>query len=92
MLASDDLETLRQYRDSVAEVDSETYFEAYRERLGPYLVADTGRDHYRTVIEHLRAMERLGVDEELAAFVDPLCEQHSNRPAVLDDLVTAGYR
>ena len=54
VLESDDLETLRQYRDSVAEVDPETYFEAYRDLLEPYLAADTGRDHYRTVIEHLR--------------------------------------
>jgi len=92
VLESDDLETLRQYRDSVAEVDPETYFEAYRELLEPYLAADTGRDHYRTVIEHLREVEQLGFDEELVAFVDHLCAKHSNRPAFLDELDTAGYR
>ncbi len=92
VLESDDLETLRQYRDNVAEVGPETYFKAYRELLEPYLAADTGRDHYRTVIEHLREMERLEFDEELAAFVQHLCEKHSNRPAFLDELETAGYR
>ncbi|MHC3438647.1 SWIM zinc finger family protein [Natrialbaceae archaeon A-gly3] len=92
VLESDDLETLRQYRDSVAEVDPKTYFEAYRDLLEPYLAADTGRDHYRTVIEHLREMERLEFDQELAAFVEHLCAKHSNRPAFLDELETAGYR
>ena len=91
ILESDDLETLRRYRDPVADVDPESYFEAYRDLLEPYLAADTGRDHYRTVIEHLRTMETLGVDDELATFVDRLTERHSNRPAFLDELEDAGY-
>ncbi|TMT86982.1 hypothetical protein E2L06_10365 [Haloterrigena sp. H1] len=91
VLESDDLETLRRYREPVAEVDPEAYLEAYRDLLEPYLAADTGRDHYKTVIEYLRDMEELEFDTELAAFVEHLREKHSNRPAFLDELETAGY-
>ncbi|MFD1562811.1 SWIM zinc finger domain-containing protein [Haloarchaeobius amylolyticus] len=91
VLESDDLETLRRYREPVAEVDPEAYFETYRDLLEPYLAADTGRDHYKTVIEYLRDMEELGLDAELAAFVEHLREKHSNRPAFLDELDMAGF-
>ncbi|WIV68846.1 SWIM zinc finger family protein [Natrialbaceae archaeon AArc-T1-2] len=91
VLESDDLETLRQYREPVAAADPDAYFEAYRDLLEPYLANDTGRDHYRTGIEHLHEMEALGLDEELAAFVEHLRQKHANRPAFLDELETAGY-
>ncbi|MFA9417892.1 SWIM zinc finger domain-containing protein [Natrinema sp. HArc-T2] len=91
VLESDDLETLRRYREPVAEVDPEAYLEAYRDLLEPYLAADTGRDHYKTVIEYLRDMEELGFDTELASFVEHLREKHSNRPAFLDELEAAGH-
>ncbi|MBO4249297.1 hypothetical protein IL252_15905 [Halomicrobium sp. IBSBa] len=88
---SEDVATLKRYRADVADLHPEKYFEAYQERLEPYLASDTGRDHYRTVIEHLREMERLGFEDELAAFVARLREKHSNRPAFLDELDTAGF-
>ncbi|WP_254524956.1 hypothetical protein [Natrinema caseinilyticum] len=91
VLESDDLEMLRRYREPVAEVDPEAYFEAYRDLPEPSLAADTGRDHYRTVIEHLRDIEDLGFDKELAPLIEHLREKHSNRPAFLDELETAGY-
>jgi len=91
VLDSEDVATLKRYRADVADLDPEKYFEAYQERLEPYLASDTGRDHYRTVIEHLREMERLGFEDELDAFVARLREKHSNRPAFLDELDTAGF-
>ncbi|ADD03716.1 SWIM zinc finger domain protein [Natrialba magadii ATCC 43099] len=92
ILESDDLETFREYREPVAAVDPEAYFEAYRESLDAQLAADTGRDHYRTIIEHLEELDRLECDEEVAVFVEHLREKHSNRPAFLDELERAGYR
>ena len=90
-LDSDDLAMLRQYRDELADLDPEAYFAAYRDVLAPYLAAETGRDHYRTVIEHLREMDAIGLDDRMAEFVADLRETHSNRPALLDELDTAGF-
>lgn len=91
VLDSEDVAMLKRYRADVADLDPETYFETYQERLEPYLAGDTGRNHYRTVIEHLREMEHLGFEDELDAFVARLREKHSNRPAFLDELDTAGF-
>lgn len=92
VLDREDLEIFRQYRDPVAEIDPNTYFEAYQNRLESYLAADTGRDHYRTVIAHLEELGRLGLDEERRVFVERLREKHSNRPAFLDELANAGFQ
>ncbi|AFO59074.1 MULTISPECIES: hypothetical protein [unclassified Natrinema] len=90
-MESDNLETRRRYREPVAEVDSEAYFEAYRDLLEAYPAADTGRDHYRTGIEYLQEIAEFGFGTELEAFVEHLREKHSNRPAFLDELEPAGY-
>ena len=91
VLDSEDLAVLRQYREDVADIHPEAYFETYRDLLEPYLADKTGRNHYRTVIDHLRELDSLGCDDELAAFVEHLREKHSNRPAFLDELETAGF-
>jgi hypothetical protein len=80
------LEVLSEYRDDVADYDPETYYEAYEERLEPFLADTTGRDHYQTVVEYLEEMRELGFDEEFEAFVAHLKEKHSNRPAFLDEM------
>ena len=89
IIDTDDIEKPRRYRTDVADVDPETYFEAYKDLIEPYLAAETGRDHYRTVIEHLHEMEKLGLEARFAAFVDDLREKHSNRPAFQDELQKA---
>jgi hypothetical protein len=91
VLDREDLNAYRRYRGEVADVDPERYFEAYRDLLEPYLATETGRDDYRTVNDHLRELETLGLDEEFEAFVAHLKEKHSNRPALLDELKTAGF-
>ncbi|MCU4750927.1 hypothetical protein OB919_02840 [Halobacteria archaeon AArc-curdl1] len=42
-----------EYRDDVAEYDTETYYEVYEELLEPLLSNTTGRKHYRTVLDYL---------------------------------------
>ncbi|ACV47600.1 MULTISPECIES: SWIM zinc finger family protein [Halomicrobium] len=91
VLDGEDPELLRQYQTDLADLDPEAYFETYREVLASHLADDTGRDHYRAVIGHLREMSQLAFDEELAAFVARLRESHSNRPALLDELDDARF-
>lgn len=91
VLDSEELELFRRYRSEVADIDPEAYFEAYRECLEPYLADDTGRDHYRTVIDHLRELDEIGLKEPFEGFLDRLREKHSNRPAFLDELEQAGF-
>jgi tetratricopeptide (TPR) repeat protein len=91
VLESDDLDTLDRYQDDVADIDPNAYFDAYRDRLEPFLADQTGRTHYRTVIGHLERMAEIDADRELASFVDRLKEKHSNRPALLDELEKAGF-
>ncbi|MEF8977134.1 MAG: SWIM zinc finger family protein, partial [Halapricum sp.] len=91
VLDREELELFRRYRSEVADIDPEAYFEAYRDRLEPYLADDTGRDHYRTVIDHLRELDAIGLEEPFEAFLDHLREKHANRPAFLDELEQAGF-
>ncbi len=86
-----DLDWLRRYRDSVADVDPERYFEVYREQLVPFAANETGRKHYREIADHLEELRALGLDERFAEFLSFLRETHSNRPAFLDELETAGF-
>ncbi|QLH83753.1 SWIM zinc finger family protein [Halosimplex pelagicum] len=88
---SDDLSVLKRYRDTVARVDPEEYFERYRELLVPFAAGDTGRRHYREVADHLREMQGLVPDERFEEFVDFLKDKHSNRPAFIDELENAGF-
>lgn len=85
------LAILSEYRDDVADYDSETYYEVYEERLEPFLADTTGRDHYQTVVEYLEEMRELGFDDEFEAFVAHLKEKHSNRPALLDEMEALEY-
>lgn len=86
VLESDDLDVLRAYRADVADLNPDAYFQAYRDVLEPYLAAETGRCHYRTVIDHLQEMAALGLDDRFADFLTSLREQHANRPAFHDEL------
>jgi hypothetical protein len=79
------------HQDDIADIDPDAYFDAYRDRLEPFLSDQTGRTHYRTVIGHLERMAEIDADRELSSFVDRLKEKHSNRPAFLDELEKAGF-
>jgi len=85
------LATLDRYAVQVGDVDPGRYFEAYRDEVAPYLAGETGRRHYRDVIGHLERMQELGLDDRLDAFVADLRDEHSNRPAFLDELEKAGF-
>ena len=89
--ASDQLSLFRQYREPVATVDPVEYFECYTELLVPFAAGETGRRHYRTVADHLEEMQPLVPEARFEAFVDELKDEHSNRPAFLDELETAGF-
>jgi hypothetical protein len=89
--ASANLSWLRRYRDPVATVDPSEYFEVYRDQLVPFAAGETGRRHYREVADHLDEMQELVPEERFEEFVDFLKEKHSNRPAFLDELETAGF-
>lgn len=89
--ASEDLSWFKQYRDPVASVDPIEYFEMYREQLIPFAASDTGRRHYRKIIDHLEEMQPLAPAERFEEFLAFLKETHSNRPAFLDELQQAGY-
>jgi len=89
--ASEALSWFKQYRDPVATVDPIAYFEAYREQLIPFAAGDTGRRHYRNIIDHLEEMEPLVPAKRFEEFLAFLKETHSNRPAFLDELQQAGY-
>ncbi|EMA55866.1 SWIM zinc finger family protein [Halococcus salifodinae] len=88
---SENLAWLQRYRQSVAEVDPDAYFEAYRELLVPFAAGETGRRHYREIADHLEAMQALVSADQFDAFVDTLKDTHSNRPAFLDELDKAGF-
>ena len=89
--ASEQLSLFRQYRESVATVAPVEYFECYRELLVPFAAGETGRRHYRTVADHLEEMQPLVPEARFEAFVDELKDEHSNRPAFLDELDKAGF-
>jgi len=91
VIDSDDLSLLKRYRDPVASIDPVEYFERYRELLVPFAAGETGRRHYREIADHLEAMQGLVPDERFEEFVDFLKDKHSNRPAFLDELETAGF-
>lgn len=87
----DDLSLVRQYRDPVATVAPVEYFELYRDLLVPFAAGETGRRHYRETADHLDEMQGLVSRERFEEFVDSLKEDHSNRPAFLDELEKAGF-
>lgn len=88
---SEDLSLIRQYRDSVATVDPVDYFNRYRDLLVPFAANETGRRHYREITAHLEEMNGLVSEERFDEFIEFLKEKHSNRPAFLDELETAGF-
>jgi hypothetical protein len=88
---SENISWLRRYRDPVATVDPVEYFEVYREQLVPFAAGETGRRHYREVADHLEEMRELVSEGRFEEFVDFLKEEHSNRPAFLDELEKAGF-
>jgi hypothetical protein len=91
VLDSDHLALLRRYRSDVADADPEAYFEAYCDRLRPFAAGNTGRRHYRRIADHLEQMRGLVSESRFESFVDSLKEEHSNRPAFLDELQKAGF-
>jgi len=88
---SENLSWLRRYRDPVATVDPVEYFEAYREQLVPFAAGETGRRHYREIAAHLDEIQELVPEERFEEFVEFLKDEHSNRPAFLDELEKAGF-
>jgi len=88
---SDDLSLLKRYREPVASVAPVEYFERYRELLVPFAAGETGRRHYREIADHLEEMQGLVPEERFAEFVGFLKDEHSNRPAFLDELEKAGF-
>jgi len=88
---AENLSWIRRYQDPVATVDPIEYFEMYREQLIPFAAAETGRRHYRGIADHLESMQELVSDARFEEFVEFLKEKHSNRPAFLDELETAGF-
>lgn len=88
---NENLTWVRQYRDPVATVDPVEYFERYRELLVPFAADETGRRHYREIADHLDEMQGLVSEERFEKFVESLKENHSNRPAFLDELENAGF-
>ncbi len=89
--ARDELSLFKRYREPVARVDPVEYFEQYRERLVPFAAGDTGRRHYREIVDHLDELQKLVPDERFESFIDGLSDEHANRPAFLDELERAGY-
>ena len=88
---AENLSWIRRYQDPVATVDPIEYFEMYREQLIPFAAGDTGRRHYREIADHLESMQELVSDAQFEEFVEFLKEEHSNRPAFLDELEKAGF-
>ena len=86
-----DLSLLNRYREPVASVAPVEYFERYRELLVPFAAGETGRRHYREIADHLEEMQGLVPEERFAEFVGFLKDEHSNRPAFLDELEKAGF-
>ena len=91
VVASENLAWFQRYGQSVAEVDPDAYFGAYKDLLVPFAAGDTGRRHYRTIADHLEEMEDLVSAGRFEEFVDFLKDKHSNRPAFLDELDKAGF-
>ena len=89
--ASEDLSLYKRYREPVGAVDPVAYFEEYRELLIPFAAGETGRRHYRSIIDHLDEMQELVPPVRFKQFVEFLKDEHSNRPAFLDELQKAGY-
>ena len=87
---SENLAWLQRYAQSVAEVDPDAYFEAYRDLLVPFAAGDTGRRHYREIADHLEELQAFVSADRFEEFVDTLKDNHSNRPAFLDELEKAG--
>ncbi|ELY95157.1 hypothetical protein C483_02296 [Natrialba hulunbeirensis JCM 10989] len=88
---TENLSWIRRYQNPVATVDPNEYFELYREQLIPFAAGDTGRRHYREIADHLETIQELVSDAQFEEFVEFLKEQHSNRPAFLDELEKAGF-
>ena len=88
---SDDLSLLKRYREPVANVAPVEYFEQYRELLIPFAAGETGRRHYREIADHLEEMQELVPKERFEEFIGFLKDEHSNRPAFLDELEKAGF-
>ena len=88
---SEDLSLLKRYREPVASVAPVEYFERYRELLVPFAAGETGRRHYRETADHLEEMQELVPEERCEEFVGFLKDEHSNRPAFLDELEKAGF-
>ncbi|WP_049913310.1 SWIM zinc finger family protein [Halococcus thailandensis] len=88
---SENLTWFQQYAQTVAQVDPDAYFEAYKELLVPFAAGETGRRHYREIVDHLEAMQAFASADRFDAFVEMLKDTHSNRPAFLDELDKAGF-
>jgi len=88
---SDDLSLLKRYREPVASAAPVEYFDRYRELLVPFAAGETGRRHYREIADHLEEMQGLVPEERCEEFVGFLKDEHSNRPAFLDELEKAGF-
>jgi hypothetical protein len=88
---SENLAWLQRYAQSVAGVDPDTYFEAYRDLLVPFAAGETGRRHYREIADHLEELQAFVPADRFEEFVDTLKDTHSNRPAFLDELEKAGF-
>jgi hypothetical protein len=91
VVASENLAWLQRYERSVSEVDSDAYFEAYKDLLVPFAADETGRRHYREIADHLETMQDLVPADRFEKFVGFLKNKHSNRPAFLDELDKAGF-
>ena len=91
VVASENLAWFQRYGRSVAEVDPDAYFEAYKDLLVPFAADETGRRHYREIADHLETTQDLVSAGQFEEFVDFLKDKHSNRPAFLDELDKAGF-
>ena len=89
--AQENLSLFRRYRDPVATVNPVEYFERYKELLVPFAASETGRRHYREIVDHLDEMQELVPEARFEEFVDFLKNNHSNRPAFLDELEKAAF-
>jgi hypothetical protein len=91
VVASENLAWFQRYGQSVAEVDPDAYFEAYKDLLVPFAAGDTGRRHYREIADHLEEIQDLVSADRFEEFVGFLKDKHSNRPAFLDELDKAEF-
>lgn len=91
VVASENLSWFQRYGRSVAEVDPDTYFAAYKDLLVPFAAEETGRRHYREIADHLEAIQDFVSEDRFEEFIGFLKDKHSNRPAFLDELDKAGF-